>query len=138
MVYCFVMMQVRILCYEWSDSGWISIWNSYAINIHTMHTMLLKCFLFYITFFGAHFEYMFSKGSDWLHLWEKVEGMEIGLTLSLKIQEGVIDISLLEGGCYVKDIIIKLDGGASWLYQGYGSFKDVIIIIYSWFVIILC
>ncbi|WOH05785.1 hypothetical protein DCAR_0625206 [Daucus carota subsp. sativus] len=47
-----------------------------------------------------------------------VEGMEIGATLSLKIQEGVIDISLLEGGCFVKEIIIKLDGGASWLYQG--------------------
>lgn len=61
-----------------------------------------------------------------MHLWAKVEGMEIGLTLGLKIQEGVIDISLLEGGCYVKDIIIKLDGGASWLYQGYGSLKDVI------------
>nr|XP_017215072.1 PREDICTED: putative BPI/LBP family protein At1g04970 isoform X2 [Daucus carota subsp. sativus] len=44
--------------------------------------------------------------------------MEIGATLSLKIQEGVIDISLLEGGCFVKEIIIKLDGGASWLYQG--------------------
>ncbi|KAK1389090.1 Lipid-binding serum glycoprotein family protein [Heracleum sosnowskyi] len=52
------------------------------------------------------------------HASVQVEGMEIGLTLGLKIQEGVIDISLLEGGCLVKDIIIKLDGGASWLYQG--------------------
>ena len=56
--------------------------------------------------------------------------MEIGATLSLKIQEGVIDISLLEGGCFVKEIIIKLDGGASWLYQGYGSSKDVVFIFY--------
>lgn len=49
----------------------------------------------------------------------KVEGLEVGLTLSLKTVEGSLKLSLLECGCYVNDISIKLDGGASWLYQGY-------------------
>ncbi|KAK2979015.1 hypothetical protein RJ640_013649 [Escallonia rubra] len=48
----------------------------------------------------------------------QVEGMEIGLTLGLENQEGALNLSLLECGCHVKDISIKLDGGASWLYQG--------------------
>lgn len=47
----------------------------------------------------------------------QVEGMEVGFTLSLKNQEGTIRLSLLECGCHVDDIFIKLDGGASWLYQ---------------------
>lgn len=49
----------------------------------------------------------------------KVEGMEVGLTLGLENHEGTLKLSLLESGCYVKEITIKLDGGASWLYQGY-------------------
>lgn len=49
----------------------------------------------------------------------KVEGMEVGLTLNLKNQQGNLKLSLLDCGCYVEDISIKLDGGASWLYQGY-------------------
>ncbi|KAK3014524.1 hypothetical protein RJ639_010074 [Escallonia herrerae] len=48
----------------------------------------------------------------------QVEGMEVGLTLELKNQQGTLKLSLLECGCYVRDISIKLDGGASWLYQG--------------------
>ncbi|PIN10071.1 BPI/LBP/CETP family protein [Handroanthus impetiginosus] len=48
----------------------------------------------------------------------QVEGMEVGLTLSLKTTEGSLKLSLLECGCYVNDISIKLNGGASWLYQG--------------------
>ncbi|XVF81533.1 hypothetical protein PTKIN_Ptkin15bG0162800 [Pterospermum kingtungense] len=48
----------------------------------------------------------------------KVEGMDVGLTLGLKIHEGTLNLSLLDSGCYVKEITIKLDGGASWLYQG--------------------
>ncbi|KAK3009365.1 hypothetical protein RJ639_014681 [Escallonia herrerae] len=50
---------------------------------------------------------------------EKVEGMEIGLTLGLENKEGALNLSLLECGCHVKDISIKLAGGASWLYQGF-------------------
>ncbi|KAI3456871.1 hypothetical protein Pfo_013534 [Paulownia fortunei] len=48
----------------------------------------------------------------------QVEGLEVGLTLSLKTLQGSLTLSLLECGCYVNDISIKLDGGASWLYQG--------------------
>ncbi|KAG4174944.1 hypothetical protein ERO13_A11G151700v2 [Gossypium hirsutum] len=44
--------------------------------------------------------------------------MEVGLTLGLENHEGTLKLSLLESGCYVKEITIKLDGGASWLYQG--------------------
>lgn len=53
----------------------------------------------------------------------KVEGMEVGLTLGLEVQEGKLKLSLAQCGCLVKDISIKLDGGASWLYQGYGEKK---------------
>lgn len=48
----------------------------------------------------------------------QVEGMEVGLTLGLENQGGSLELSLMECGCYVKDITITLDGGASWLYQG--------------------
>lgn len=48
----------------------------------------------------------------------QVEGMEVGLTAVLKNQDGNLKVSLLECGCHVKGISIKLDGGASWLYQG--------------------
>ncbi|CAB4263219.1 unnamed protein product [Prunus armeniaca] len=44
--------------------------------------------------------------------------MEVGVTLVLNGQEGTLKLSVLECGCYVKDISIKLDGGASWLYEG--------------------
>ncbi|KAJ4848468.1 hypothetical protein Tsubulata_032227 [Turnera subulata] len=48
----------------------------------------------------------------------QVEGMEMGLTLGLENQAGTLKLSLMDCGCYVKDISINLDGGASWLYQG--------------------
>ncbi|KAK4491753.1 hypothetical protein RD792_002528 [Penstemon davidsonii] len=48
----------------------------------------------------------------------KVEGLDIGLTFSLNNLQGSLKLSLLECGCYVNNISIKLDGGASWLYQG--------------------
>ncbi|XP_027190646.1 putative BPI/LBP family protein At1g04970 isoform X2 [Cicer arietinum] len=50
------------------------------------------------------------------HVW-KVEGMQVGLTLNLRNQEGTLKLSLLDHGCYVGDVSIKLDGGAAWLYQ---------------------
>lgn len=52
----------------------------------------------------------------------KVEGVEIGLTLGLGIQDGTLKLTLKDCGCYVKEIFIKLDGGASWFYQGYAIF----------------
>ncbi|XP_031286539.1 putative BPI/LBP family protein At1g04970 isoform X1 [Pistacia vera] len=48
-----------------------------------------------------------------------VEGMEVGVTIALKDQGGMIKLSLLDCGSSVKDISVKLDGGASWLYQGF-------------------
>ncbi|XP_019194508.1 PREDICTED: putative BPI/LBP family protein At1g04970 [Ipomoea nil] len=48
----------------------------------------------------------------------QVSGMEIGLTLSLKNQQGSLSLSLVKNKCSVKDISINLEGGASWLYQG--------------------
>lgn len=56
----------------------------------------------------------------------KVEDMEVGITLGLENQEGSLKLVVKDYGCYIKDISIKLDGGASWLYQGYGH-------IYSFF-----
>lgn len=58
-------------------------------------------------------------------LLKKVEGMEVGVTLALNGQEGTLKLSVLECGCYVKDISIKLDGGASWLYQGYATLNQL-------------
>lgn len=46
--------------------------------------------------------------------------MEVGMKLSLKKQGGGLKLSLLGSRCDVEDVDIKLDGGASWLYQGYG------------------
>ncbi|XWS36727.1 hypothetical protein CRYUN_Cryun20dG0110700 [Craigia yunnanensis] len=47
-----------------------------------------------------------------------VEGTEVGFTLGLKNHEGTLKLPLMDSGCYVKEITIKLDGGTSWLYQG--------------------
>ncbi|KDP39204.1 hypothetical protein JCGZ_00961 [Jatropha curcas] len=47
----------------------------------------------------------------------QVKGMEVGVTVALKEQGGALKLSLLDCGCHVKDIDIKLEGGASWLYQ---------------------
>ncbi|KAJ6965929.1 hypothetical protein NC652_003723 [Populus alba x Populus x berolinensis] len=44
--------------------------------------------------------------------------MEVGLTVAFKEQGGTLELSLLDCGCHVQDITIKLNGGASWLYQG--------------------
>ncbi|XP_072977105.1 putative BPI/LBP family protein At1g04970 [Typha angustifolia] len=49
----------------------------------------------------------------------EVEGMEVGLTMSMKNHNGTLDLSVLECGCYMRDLIINLNGGASWFYQGF-------------------
>ncbi|KAG7653101.1 Lipid-binding serum glycoprotein N-terminal [Arabidopsis suecica] len=57
----------------------------------------------------------------------QVQGMEIGLSLGLKTDEGGLKLSLSECGCHVEDITIQLQGGASWFYQGMvNAFKDQI------------
>ncbi|KAL0560747.1 hypothetical protein IC582_001160 [Cucumis melo] len=48
----------------------------------------------------------------------QVDGMNIGLTVSLNQQNGTLELTLLECGCNVEAISIHLHGGASWLYQG--------------------
>lgn len=58
--------------------------------------------------------------------------MEVGVTLALKDQEGTLKLSVLECGCYVKDIAIKLHGGASWLYQGYAILLINFVLIKSY------
>lgn len=55
----------------------------------------------------------------------KVEGMKVELKLGLENQEGYLDLKLKDCDSSVKDISIKLDGGASWLYQGYGSSNHI-------------
>ncbi|CAN1285090.1 Putative BPI/LBP family protein At1g04970 [Linum perenne] len=55
----------------------------------------------------------------------QVEGMEVGLTLGLKNQNGSLKLSVMECGCNVKDIKINVKGGASWFYQGFfDAFAD--------------
>ena len=50
------------------------------------------------------------------YVW-KVKGMQVGLAVNLRNQEGTLKLVLLDYGCYVGDLSIKLEGGASWLYQ---------------------
>ncbi|KAH9607619.1 hypothetical protein KSS87_018646 [Heliosperma pusillum] len=47
----------------------------------------------------------------------QVDGIQVGLTLGLENQQGKLNVSLLECGCFLEDLTIKLEGGASWLYQ---------------------
>ncbi|XP_065862465.1 putative BPI/LBP family protein At1g04970 [Euphorbia lathyris] len=47
----------------------------------------------------------------------QVNDMEIWVTVTLKEEDGSIKLSMLDRGCHLKDISIKMDGGASWLYQ---------------------
>lgn len=54
-----------------------------------------------------------------MFLFLKVEGMDVGISFNLTNVQGSLMLSPLDCGCSVKDIFIKLDGGASWLYQGY-------------------
>ncbi|XP_015973041.1 putative BPI/LBP family protein At1g04970 [Arachis duranensis] len=47
----------------------------------------------------------------------KVKDLEVGLTVNLRNQGGTLKLILLDYGCNVGDISIKLNGGAAWLYQ---------------------
>ncbi|XP_074320199.1 putative BPI/LBP family protein At1g04970 [Silene latifolia] len=48
----------------------------------------------------------------------QVEDLEVELTTGLKNKEGSLKLSVEESKCDVDDIDIKVEGGASWLYQG--------------------
>ena len=54
--------------------------------------------------------------------------MLMELTLGLKSQDGSLSLPLLEWGCHVKDVFVKLDGGATWFYQGYTVLLDSLIL----------
>jgi lipopolysaccharide-binding protein len=45
--------------------------------------------------------------------------MEVGITMEIKNYNGSLALNVSQCGCYVKDLEISLDGGASWFYQGY-------------------
>ncbi|KAI3717918.1 hypothetical protein L1987_69840 [Smallanthus sonchifolius] len=83
---------------------------------------------------GLRFDWSYSY-STWLFEFSdsgvasvQVEGMEIGMTLGLYSQQGILRLSPQDCGCYVNYISIKLDGGASWLYQGIVDyFEDDIV-----------
>ncbi|KAL6909721.1 hypothetical protein ACP4OV_001380 [Aristida adscensionis] len=47
-----------------------------------------------------------------------VQGMDVGITMVVKNSNGSLALSVSQCGCYVKDLLISLDGGASWFYQG--------------------
>jgi len=47
----------------------------------------------------------------------QVEGMEVGVSMGMKNQNGSLKLSVMECGCYMKEIDITLNGGASWFYQ---------------------
>ncbi|EEC80477.1 putative BPI/LBP family protein At1g04970 [Oryza sativa Japonica Group] len=54
-----------------------------------------------------------------------VQGMEVGITMQIKNYNGSLSLSVLQCGCNVKDLVISLDGGASWFYQGLiNAFED--------------
>ncbi|KAJ1290150.1 hypothetical protein BS78_02G221200 [Paspalum vaginatum] len=47
----------------------------------------------------------------------QVEGMEVGVSMGMKNQNGSLKLSVMECGCYMEDLDITLNGGASWFYQ---------------------
>lgn len=55
--------------------------------------------------------------------------MEMLVTLGLDISKGTLKLSTIECNCHIADITIDLDGGASWLYQGYVNILNLSIFI---------
>ncbi|KAM3189262.1 hypothetical protein ACQJBY_067899 [Aegilops geniculata] len=54
-----------------------------------------------------------------------VQGMEVGTTMEIKNYNGSLALNATQCGCSVKDLVISLDGGASWFYQGFiNAFED--------------
>ncbi|WVZ65350.1 hypothetical protein U9M48_014730 [Paspalum notatum var. saurae] len=47
----------------------------------------------------------------------QVEGMEVGASMGMKNQNGSLKLSVMECGCYMENLDITLNGGASWFYQ---------------------
>ena len=49
--------------------------------------------------------------------------MKASIEVTLKKQGGGLKLTLLESECEVEDVDIKMNGGASWLYQGYDFYE---------------
>ncbi|XP_074583696.1 putative BPI/LBP family protein At1g04970 isoform X2 [Curcuma longa] len=49
----------------------------------------------------------------------QVEGLQVGLTITLDNKNGTLELAVLQCGCYMESLVITLDGGASWFYQGF-------------------
>ncbi|XP_017631746.1 putative BPI/LBP family protein At1g04970 isoform X1 [Gossypium arboreum] len=49
----------------------------------------------------------------------EVLGMVVWLKATVINEEGTLKLFLSDYECHVKDISISVDGGASWLYQGF-------------------
>lgn len=49
----------------------------------------------------------------------KVNGMDLKITVTLVVDNGSLKIGSRASECTVKNIDIHINGGASWLYQGY-------------------
>jgi lipopolysaccharide-binding protein len=60
--------------------------------------------------------------------------MEIGISMGMKSQNGSLKLFVLESGCYMEDLDITLNGGASWFYQVYVILNLVSIFIFSVFI----
>ncbi|KAL5200893.1 hypothetical protein ABZP36_035247 [Zizania latifolia] len=49
----------------------------------------------------------------------QVEGMDVGISMGMKSQNGSLKLFIVECGCNMKGLDISLNGGASWFYQGF-------------------
>ncbi|XP_052166744.1 putative BPI/LBP family protein At1g04970 [Oryza glaberrima] len=49
----------------------------------------------------------------------QVDGMDVGISMGMKNQNGSLKLFVTECGCNMKSLDISLNGGASWFYQGF-------------------
>lgn len=62
----------------------------------------------------------------------KVKGIDVKTTVTLFDDNGSLKIASRESDCTVENIDIHINGGASWLYQGYCSISlSIFLISYS-------
>ncbi|KAM0910475.1 hypothetical protein ACQ4PT_014143 [Festuca glaucescens] len=47
----------------------------------------------------------------------QVEGMDVGVSMGMKNENGSLKLFVTECACYMKDLDITLSGGSSWFYQ---------------------
>ncbi|KAJ4793866.1 lipid-binding serum glycoprotein family protein [Rhynchospora pubera] len=76
-------------------------------------------------------DWSYSYTVGWIKISDKgnasvrVEGMEVGLTMIMKSNNGSLELTVSDLSCYIDKCIISLNGGASWLYQGFvNAFKN--------------